>query len=162
MLIWFLDHSGNKEKQDKCHRCYWCLKCIVLFILAILPSVGSIAVLVLVNVVSAIRDVLARRRNFFTFYAYFVTFKYFGFVYLLLLYLTRDPSLRMQTISTVLLKMTKRLHILRKQALFKIVAIHSTAHLTLMENVLHQNSSEAKLKALCLNCFHFGCKNLRL
>ena len=58
------------------------MKCITVFILAILPSVGSIAVLVLVNVVSAIRDVLARRQNFFTFYAYFVTFKYFGFVYL--------------------------------------------------------------------------------
>lgn len=37
----------------------------------------------IVNVVSAIHDVLAKCRNFFTF-AYFATFTYFGFVYLIL------------------------------------------------------------------------------
>ena len=86
VLYWSLGLAGEDETaKKKCkYICCWWLKRITLFILAISPTVGSIIAVVLVYKVPAIHDALTERKNFWKFYAYFLTFMYLGFVFTLL------------------------------------------------------------------------------
>lgn len=83
VLYWALDLAGEDKKAKKrCkYKCCWLVKRIVLVVLTISPSVGSIIAVVLVYTVPAIQDALTERRNFWKFYAYFVTFTYLGIVF---------------------------------------------------------------------------------